>query len=130
MARKKKYVIKTSTLRERIFAHPSCQIASKDPNTIYLANNGMTQVIQSVLWADGWRSVVGNGYFLPASDAKKPEWASLLRRNASARVGQAEAAYEIVRQLTMNFDNENALDGFIDEPAIEDVIADLEAFAI
>ena len=129
MARKNKYVIKTRTLKERIFAHPQCEISTRDINTRYLAEVGMTQVVQSVLWADGWRSVVGNGYFLPACDAKKAEWANLLRRNASARVGQAEAAYEIVRQLTMDFDDEE-INGLIEEPAIEDVIADLEAYAI
>lgn len=128
MARKGKYVIKTSTLRERILIH--CEIKSNDPNTQYLANCGLTQTVQSVLQTDGWRSVIGNGYFLPASDAKKAEWATFLRKNAKARVGQAEAAYEVVRQLTMNFEDFEEIDDFIEEPAIEDVIADLEAYAI
>ncbi len=127
MSKTGKEVIKTSTLKNRVLAHS--EISTKDANTLYLASVGLTQVIQSVLWADGWRSVLGNGYFAAPSICKHGTWLKEMLKNAENRAKNFEAACDGVRQLAMAFDGAE-LDGMYEEPSIEDIVADLEAHAI
>lgn len=127
MASKGKEVIKTSTLKNRILAHN--EIRATDTNTVYLASIGLTQVVQSVLWADGWRSVLGNGYFASPSICKHSTWLMEMLKSAESRAQRFEAACEGVRQYAMVFDGTEP-EGLAEEPNIEDIVADLEAHAI
>lgn len=127
MADTGKEVIKTSTLKKRILMHGD--IDTDDANTAYLAYIGLGQVVQSVLGQDGWRSVLGNGYFAAPSVCEHGVWLKEMLRNAETRVKSAESAYENVRQIAFAFDGAE-LSGMVEEPNIEDIVADLEAHAI
>lgn len=122
-------VIRTETLKNRILAHSD--IVTDDENTKYLAEIGLVQVAQSVLWADGWRSVA-EGYFMSLHACEDLGKLKIMHRNASKRVYVAvdvdgEVQECIAKQMTIQgIDNED----LIEEQDRDDLIADLESRAI
>ena len=122
-------VIKTETLKNRILAHRDIQ--TDDENTKYLAEVGLVQVAQSVLWADGWRSVA-EGYFMSLHACEDLEKLKIMHRNTSNRVYVAvdvdgEVQECIAKQMTLQGIDDEEL---IEEQDRDDLIADLEARAI
>lgn len=129
LARKEKHVIKTSTLKERIMLHVPAKV--DDTDLQYLIDTGLVQVVQSVLHADGWRSVA-DGYFALLNECEDLSRLKIMVRNADTRVIMAEGVAGEVRQVEarqmafVGIDCEE----LIEEPCYEDYIADLEADAI
>lgn len=92
---------------------------------------GIVQVAQSVLWADGWRSVT-DGYFVSLHDCEDLVRLKLMVRNSDNRVkvtirknGEVKACE--AKQLKIAG---LECDELVPEPSYEDLIADLEADAI
>lgn len=122
-------MIKTETLKDRILAHGD--IITDDENTRYLAEVGLVQVAQSVLWADGWRSVA-EGYFMSLHACEDLRKLKIMHRNSSNRVYVAvdvdgEVQECIAKQMTIQgVENEE----LIEEQDRDDLVADLESRAI
>lgn len=121
-----KHLIRTATLKDRILSHVDVPVG--DENIDYLISLGVQQAAQSVLWADGWRSVV-DGFFANLSENKNLLRFKLMDRNAYTRKERSEAAYEMVHQTVMSFAGADFI-GLVEEPSTEEIIADLEADAI
>ena len=129
LARKEKHVIKTATLKERIMLHVPTKV--DDTDIQYLIDTGLVQVVQSVLHADGWRSVA-DGYFVSLSDCEDLPRLKIMVRNADSRAIIAETVAGEVRQVEarqMTFVGIEC-EELIEEPCYEDYLADLEADAI
>ena len=122
-------MIKTETLKNRILAHGD--IITDDENTRYLAEVGLVQVAQSVLWADGWRSVA-EGYFMSLYACEDLRKLKIMHRNSSNRVYVAvdvdgEVQECIAKQMTIQGVEDEEL---IEEQDRDDLVADLESRAI
>lgn len=122
-------MIKTETLKDRILAHGD--IITDDENTRYLAEGGLVQVAQSVLWADGWRSVA-EGYFMSLHACEDLRKLKIMHRNSSNRVYVAvdvdgEVQECIAKQMTIQGVEDEEL---IEEQDRDDLVADLESRAI
>lgn len=122
-------MIKTETLKDRILAHGD--IITDDENTRYLAEVGLVQVAQSVLWADGWRSVA-EGYFMSLHACEDLRKLKIMHRNSSNRVYVAvdvdgEVQECIAKQMTIQGVEDEEL---IEEQDRDDLFADLESRAI
>ena len=122
-------MIKTETLKDRILAHGD--IITDDENTRYLAEVGLVQVAQSVLWADGWRSVA-EGYFMSLHACEDLRKLKIMHRNSSKRVYAAvdvdgEVQECIAKQMTIQGVEDEEL---IEEQDRDDLVADLESRAI
>lgn len=122
-------MIKTETLKDRILAHGD--IITDDENTRYLAEVGLVQVAQSVLWADGWRSVA-EGYFMSLHACEDLRKLKIMHRNSSKRVYVAvdvdgEVQECIAKQMTIQGVEDEEL---IEEQDRDDLVADLESRAI
>lgn len=122
-------MIKTETLKDRILAHGD--IITDDENTRYLAEVGLVQVAQSVLWADGWRSVA-EGYFMSLHAREDLRKLKIMHRNSSNRVYVAvdvdgEVQECIAKQMTIQGVEDEEL---IEEQDRDDLVADLESRAI
>lgn len=124
-----KHIIKTETLKANIMAHIT--LHTKDENELYLIDVGIVQVAQSVLWADGWRSVA-DGYFASLHDCKDLVQLKLMLKNSDRRV---ESAVRINGEVKMYESRQLKIAGLdcdelVAEPSYEDLIADLEADAV
>ena len=122
-------MIKTETLKDRILAHGD--IITDDENTRYLAEVGLVQVAQSVLWADGWGSVA-EGYFMSLHACEDLRKLKIMHRNSSKRVYVAvdvdgEVQECIAKQMTIQGAEDEEL---IEEQDRDDLVADLESRAI
>lgn len=124
-----KHIIKTETLKSNIMAH--VPLNTEDENELYLIDVGIVQVAQSVLWADGWRSVA-DGYFASLHDCKDLVQLKLMLKNSDRRV---ESAVRINGEVKMYESRQLKIAGLdcdelVAEPSYEDLIADLEADAV
>ena len=124
-----KHIIKTETLKSNIMAH--VPLNTEDENELYLIDVGIVQVAQSVLWADGWRSVA-DGYFASLHDCKNLVQLKLMLKNSDRRV---ESAVRINGEVKMYESRQLKIAGLdcdelVAEPSYEDLIADLEADAV
>lgn len=124
-----KHIIKTETLKSNIMAH--VPLDTEDENELYLIDVGIVQVAQSVLWADGWRSVA-DGYFASLHDCKDLVQLKLMLKNSDRRV---ESAVRINGEVKMYESRQLKIAGLdcdelVAEPSYEDLIADLEADAV
>lgn len=104
---------------------------TEDENELYLIDVGIVQVAQSVLWADGWRSVA-DGYFASLHDCKDLVQLKLMLKNSDRRV---ESAVRINGEVKMYESRQLKIAGLdcdelVAEPSYEDLIADLEADAV
>ena len=123
-----KHVIRTETMKSRILGHSD--IMTSDTNTRYLAELGIQQVVQSVLNSNGFYSVA-NGFFVSLSECKNLVRLKIMLRNANRREESAEGTKDTMEAITFKQLKMEGLElELVEEPAFDELIADLEADAI
>lgn len=123
-----KHVIRTETMKSRILGHSG--IMTSDTNTRYLAELGIQQVVQSVLNSNGFYSVA-NGFFVSLSECKNLVRLKIMLRNANRREESAEGTKDTMEAITFKQLKMEGLElELVEEPAFDELIADLEADAI
>ena len=123
-----KHVIRTDTMKTRILLHS--EINAGDANTRYLAELGIQQVVQSVLNSNGFYSVT-NGFFVSLNECKNLVRLKIMLKNASRREESAEWTKDKMESITFKQLKMEGIElELVEEPAFDDLIADLEADAI
>lgn len=115
-------------MKTRILGHS--EIMTSDANTRYLAEVGIQQVIQSVLNSNGFYSVA-NGFFVSLHECKNLVRLKIMLKNASRREESAEGTKDTMEAITFKQLKMEGIElELVEEPAFDDLIADLEADAI